>query len=110
MDYALRPRRITPISMPYHSVRVDVSLDVDMVELLLDNGADPNQPVHVNWGRSVWALFLLSISEAYARDSGGASYKRRRLRDAWYHTCRKLIQAGARPNCFSSSDKDLDIV
>ncbi|RYP08545.1 hypothetical protein DL765_008750 [Monosporascus sp. GIB2] len=51
LDYALRPRRITPISMPYHSIRDDPSLDVDMVELLLHNGADTNQPVHLNGGR-----------------------------------------------------------
>ena len=111
LDYALRPRRITPISMPYHSVRDEPSLDVDMVQLLLDNGADPNQPVHLNGGKSVWALCLLSIHETFARESGGPSSKYRRLNNAWYQTCRALIKAGARLDCLSNSDiVDLDAV
>lgn len=51
LDYALRPRRLTPIAMPYHSIRDDPSVDIDMVEMLLDYGADPNQSVHIYDGK-----------------------------------------------------------
>lgn len=63
-DYALRPLRNTPIDMPFHSSREEASIDVAMVEMLLSHGADPNQPVHLNDGLSVRALFLISIYEA----------------------------------------------
>lgn len=96
LDYALRPRRITPIFMPYHSVRDDPSVDVEMAELLLDNGANPNQAVHLNQDRSVWALFLLSIQKTCERDSGGVSSTHQSLNEAWYQACRALIRAGAR--------------
>jgi hypothetical protein len=103
LDYALRPRRITPISMPYHSVRDDPSLDVDMVELLLHNGADPNQPVRLNRGISVWALFLLSIYETCVRETSGASSTYQSLNKAWYQACRALIRAGASSDCLCNS-------
>ncbi|KAF2967776.1 hypothetical protein GQX73_g5820 [Xylaria multiplex] len=101
LDYALRPRRITPISMPYHSTRDDPSVDVDMVKLLLQNGADPNQPVFLYEGKSVWALFLLSIYETY-RDSDGTSWTYRNLEKAWYRACEALVIAGARADCLSN--------
>jgi hypothetical protein len=63
LDYALRPRRTTPISMPHHSDRDDPSVDVEMVEMLLAHGADPNEQIHLYDGESVWKLFLISISE-----------------------------------------------
>ncbi|KAH8759553.1 hypothetical protein F5882DRAFT_479407 [Hyaloscypha sp. PMI_1271] len=103
LDYALRPRRITPISMPYHSIRDDPSLDVDMVELLLHNGADPNQPVRLNRGISVWALFLLSIYETCVRETSGASSTYQSLNKAWYQACRALIRAGASSDCLCNS-------
>jgi hypothetical protein len=109
LDYALRPRRVTPISMPYHSVRDDPSIDIDMVELLLHHGADPNQPVHLNNGRSVWALFLLSIHETSVRDSGGGSSTYQSLNKAWYQACEAMIWAGARSDCFPNiGNEDLN--
>ncbi|KAJ8126063.1 hypothetical protein O1611_g7575 [Lasiodiplodia mahajangana] len=102
LDYALRPRRITPISMPYHSIRDDPSLDVDMVKLLLENGANPNQRVHLNGSASVWALFLLSIRETHMRARGAPSSASLSLNNAWYHACLALIQAGARGDCLSN--------
>ncbi|KAI0455070.1 hypothetical protein F5B21DRAFT_212695 [Xylaria acuta] len=111
LDYALRPRRITPISMPYHSIRDDPSVDVDMVNLLLKNGADPNQPVHLNGGSSVWALFLLSIYETCVRDGAGAGSAYQTLNKAWYKACLALIRAGARRDCLSNyyAREDLNV-
>ncbi|KAI0537254.1 hypothetical protein GGR58DRAFT_353751 [Xylaria digitata] len=101
LDYALRPRRITPISMPYHSTREDPSVDVDMVNLLLHNGADPNQPVFLYEGKSVWALFLISIYETHTQ-SDRASRTYQSLYKAWYRACDALILAGARADCLSN--------
>ncbi|KAJ0416987.1 hypothetical protein BJY00DRAFT_217081 [Aspergillus carlsbadensis] len=105
LDYALRPRRSTPTSMPYHSIRDDPSLDTNMVELLLRYGADPNQPVYLNDGYSVWALFLLSIRETHGmeRGGGGGSPTYRSLNEAWFRACGMLIRAGARSDCLSVS-------
>jgi hypothetical protein len=89
--------------MPYHSIRDDPSLDVDMVELLLYNGADPNQPVRLNRGISVWALFLLSIYETCVRETSGASSTYQSLNKAWYQACRALIRAGASSDCLCNS-------
>jgi hypothetical protein len=71
LDYALRPRRRTPITMPYHSQRDDPSVDVVMVKMLLEHGADPNQAVHLNGGQTVWALFLISCYESLAKQAHG---------------------------------------
>ena len=90
LDYALRPRRVTPISMPYHSQREDTSVDIEMVRLLLEHGADPNQKVHLNDGRTVWALFLLSCHEMVQRDEASAA-----LRAVWKRVSELLITNGA---------------
>ncbi|KAI1347005.1 hypothetical protein F5Y01DRAFT_296381 [Xylaria sp. FL0043] len=110
LDYALRPRRVTPISMPYHSIRDDPSVDVDMVELLLGRGANPNQPVHLNNGTSVWGLFLLSIYESHELHSTSLGFAYQSLNKAWYQACFALIRAGARRDCLSRyADKGLDM-
>ncbi|KAI0414753.1 hypothetical protein F5X98DRAFT_348474 [Xylaria grammica] len=106
LDYALRPRRITPISMPYHSTRADPSVDVDMVRLLLSHGASPNQPVFLNGGRSVWACFLLSIQVAHRRDGSETSPTSQSLNNAWYQACDELIKAGARADCLADTGGD----
>ncbi|CAE7208490.1 hypothetical protein PTNB73_07634 [Pyrenophora teres f. teres] len=97
LDYALRPRRRTPISMPYHSHRDDPSVEISMVKLLLEYGADPNQPVYLNNGKSVWALFIISIYAWSVRlrrsTEVGISAS---LRNAWYQACELLIEYGAR--------------
>ena len=36
-----------------------------MVQLLLEYGADPNQKVYPNDGRTIWELFLLSSTSQY---------------------------------------------
>lgn len=90
LDYALRPRRITPISMPYHSQREETSIDVAMVQLLLERGANTNQQVHLNESQPVWVLFLLSCYETTRRKEASAA-----LRAAWYKVSEMLIAHGA---------------
>lgn len=109
LDYALRPLRTTPIAMPYHSVRDDPSVSVDMVKLLLSHGADPNQAVHLLGGEPVWALFLSSIFETKVlQEKSGiqASLKR-----AWYQCCEALIESGAQfdhvPMAIEASDETI---
>jgi hypothetical protein len=97
LDYALRPRRWTPISMDYHSTRDDPSVDVRMVELLLSHGADPNQVVYLHGDESVWALFLLSMHETI-KQAGPNSAVPDSLKAAWYASCEALIRAGAGSN------------
>ncbi|KAF4946460.1 hypothetical protein FGADI_11098 [Fusarium gaditjirri] len=67
LDYALRPRKITPIQLPYHSQRDEPNMDRSMVELLLEHKANPNQEVYLNQDRTVWALFLISCRESVNR-------------------------------------------
>jgi len=95
LDYALRPRRATPISMDYHSTRDEPNVDLGMVRMLLAHGADPNQPVQQGYdGESVWALFLLSIHETSKQDSHGIPTPQS-ASTAWYQACEALIMAGA---------------
>ena len=105
LDYALRPLRSTPVSMPYHSTRDDPSLNIEMIELLLAQGADPNQPVHLYEGTSVWALFLISIYEASKQDGPGNVIPES-LKEAWYQACEALIGAGAQSDGKSTFVKD----
>lgn len=91
LDYALRPLRTTPIMMPYHTYRGDASVEIKMVELLLHNGADPNQEVYLNDGETVWDLFLISMHST--RDEA-----LKVLNEAWYSACLALIQPGAQPD------------
>jgi hypothetical protein len=107
LDYALRPRRSTPISMPYHSQRDDPSVDIGMIRLLLDHGADPNQAVHLNGGKTVWALFLISLHESSARAQSGTRGEKIAvsLINAWYQACELLIQRGARGDCVIVRDR-----
>lgn len=99
LDYALRPRRVTPISMPYHSDREETSIDIDMVRLLLEHGADPNQKVHLNDGRTVWALFLVSCYEMAQRGEAAA-----RLRAVWVRVSELLITSGADMDAWIEND------
>lgn len=95
MDYALRPRRVAAIRMPYHSDRDDPSVDINMVRLLLEYGGSPNQRVHLNDGRTVWALFLLSMWETINYGEGPPGLTR-----AWYAACELLVQHGADFGCW----------
>ncbi|KAH6955665.1 hypothetical protein BKA56DRAFT_503443 [Ilyonectria sp. MPI-CAGE-AT-0026] len=103
LDYALRPRRVMPLKMPYHSQRDEANIDLDMVLLLLEKGASPNQPVHLNDSRSVWELFLISCWESVSR--GEASDASRR---AWYAASDQLLDCGARGDHFQFSSDDAE--
>lgn len=94
LDYALRPRRITPIDVPYHSQRDEPNIDLDMVDLILEKGANPNQVVHSHDDRTVWALFLISCQESVQRAEATDI-----SREAWHEACRKLVERGARNDC-----------
>jgi hypothetical protein len=65
-----------------------------MVRLLLDYGADPNQPVYLNEGRTVWELFLISCHKSMSY-TGGVSAS---LTEARYLACKLLIYNGAQCN------------
>nr|CDP31069.1 Putative protein of unknown function [Podospora anserina S mat+] len=87
LDYALRPRRVTPMTMRYHSVRDECGIDIEMVQLLLDRGANPNQQVHLNEGRTVWALFLVSCYESTLRNEAT-----KLLKEVWFRVCKLMIR------------------
>lgn len=99
LDYALRPRRVIPIQVPYHSQRDEPNIDPDMVKLLLSYDADPNQVVRSHEDRSVWALFLISCRESIK--SGEATNT---SIQAWYEVSKMLVEHGARRDCFSSDE------
>jgi hypothetical protein len=94
LDYALRPRRSTPISMPYHSTREEASVNLDMIEMLLEKGADPNQAVFLYDGETVWGLFLLSIHSSNMAMKGFVRPSET-LKNAWFGACRALVRVGA---------------
>lgn len=103
LDYALRPRRVMPIKMPYHSQRDEANIDLDMIRLLLDNGANPNQPVHLNDGRSVWELFIISCWESSTRGEATDVSKR-----AWYAASELLLDCGAKGDRFKFASSDAE--
>ncbi|KAJ0306279.1 hypothetical protein COL516b_004735 [Colletotrichum fioriniae] len=53
LDYALRPTTATPLELPTQEGPVG-----DMVEFLLQNGAEPNQSIELYGGKTPWQLFL----------------------------------------------------
>jgi hypothetical protein len=96
--------------MPYHSQREDPSVDIEMIRLLLDNGADLNQRVYLNNGKTVWALFLLSCHETKSpsrpNNDGSIGYNtsygvvvQASLSEAWFLACELLISHGAHWDC-----------
>lgn len=99
LDYALRPKRVTPLDLPYHLQTVTSSVDPEMVRLLVDEGADPNARVHLNDGKTVFELFIMSCYEACR------TYDRPRneLTQAWYRSACILVEHGARLNGASHS-------
>jgi len=90
LDYALRPKRVTPANLLYQIEREDTSVDVEMVSLLLSKGADPNQIVDIYNECSVWHIFLVSCCE-------NADQAPSLLKNAWYKAMELLIEHGADP-------------
>jgi len=64
LDYALRPKRVTPADFPYDLTRRGADIDIDMVSMLLERGANPNQEIGIYDRQTVWDLFLLSCYRA----------------------------------------------
>lgn len=80
--------------MPYHSIRDEASVDVNIVKLLLEPPlrADPNQQVYLFDKETVWGLFLIAI------DTTGAANVSPSLTASWFQACKELIRAGAQLN------------
>jgi hypothetical protein len=85
LDYALRPKRVTPAELPYQLQHEDANIDPQMVRSLLTRGSDPNQTVHIYPGYTIWKLFLLFCYE-------NADKASLHLKDAWYDAMVALIE------------------
>ena len=84
LDYALRPNIVTPTRLPQFVEFVDF----DMVCLLLDKGAKPNEKVSIYGNITVWALFLLSCYEK--KDIQNAQAK-----ETWFKVAELMVRKGA---------------
>lgn len=82
LDYALRPNIETLSGLP-HLIEF---IDIDLVRLLLNKGADPNQKVPICDNLSVWGIFLLHIREM-RRDSN--------TNDILFQAAEVMIRKGA---------------
>lgn len=102
LDYALRPRRVTPLDLPYHLQTENPSVDPEMVRLLVDEGADVNARVHLNDGKTVFELFVVSCYEAWRANNRPST----ELMQAWYRSACILVENGARLDGENSSLED----
>ncbi|KAF2009153.1 hypothetical protein BU24DRAFT_468146 [Aaosphaeria arxii CBS 175.79] len=69
-------------------------LDVEMVQVLLEHGADPNQTMDFIEDRpTAWVLFLCWLM--YVDEPGNV----KPFDDTWYHACILFVQPGARRPC-----------
>lgn len=84
LDYALRPNIVTPTKLPQFVEFVDF----DMVCLLLDKGAKPNEKVSIYGNITVWAHFLLSCYEK--KDIQNVEAK-----ETWFKVAELMIRKGA---------------
>lgn len=89
LDYALRPRRVTPITLPYHADREITSIDVDLISTLLARGADPNEKIRIYDQLTPTACFALSCFEN--KDNGTISTGDR---EAWFSATKLLVKNG----------------
>ena len=84
LDYALRPNIVTPTRLP----QLVEFVDFDMVRMLLDKGANPNEKVSIYGNITVWALFLLSCYEKKEIQNAQAKKK-------WFTVAELMIRKGA---------------
>ncbi|KAH8895468.1 hypothetical protein GQ53DRAFT_614022, partial [Thozetella sp. PMI_491] len=90
LDYALRPKRVTPIVLPYN-VQYDIPwLDIKLIDELLQKGADPNRKIRIYKERTPWALFLMSCRKNWKSWPGST-------RNLAYQCMVLLLQYGADP-------------
>ena len=87
LDYALRPNLVTPTRLP----QLAEFIDFDMVRLLLDKGANPNEKVSIYGNMTVWALFLLSCYERKGT-------KDLQVKETWFKAAELMIRKGADRN------------
>lgn len=84
LDYALRPNIVTPTRLP----QLVEFIDFDMVSLLLDKGANPNEKVSIYGNITVWGLFLLSCYEK-------KNIQNLQAKDTWFKAAELMIRKGA---------------
>ena len=84
LDYALRPNLVTPTRLP----QLVEFIDFDMVRLLLDHGADPNEKVSIYGNITIWALFLLLCYE-------NRDMRNLQVKDTWFKAAELMIRKGA---------------
>ncbi|KAN0112561.1 hypothetical protein V8E51_005512 [Hyaloscypha variabilis] len=89
LDHVLRPGERSQYGMVadplWRPTPLDAARDLEMIQLLLTRGADPNQRVYVRGGETVWDLFLLHASA-------------RREKYCIYQIAELLILHGAKPD------------
>ena len=84
LDYALRPNIVTPTKLP-HLVEF---IDFEMVRLLLENGANPNEKVSIYGNITVWGLFLLHCFERKSASDA-------QTQGTWFQAAEMMIRRGA---------------
>lgn len=84
LDYALRPTMVTPIRLP----QLVEFIDFDMVSLLLDKGANPNEKVSIYGNITVWGLFLLSCYEK-------KNIQDVQAKETWFRAAELMVRKGA---------------
>ena len=94
LDYALRPKRVTPADLPYKLQYQDTTVDVRTVKLLLSYGADPNEQIRIYDHQTPWSLYL---SSCYANCQNVSDY----VRNSWEEVILSLInhRADASAQC-----------
>jgi ankyrin repeat protein len=86
--------------MPIHLQRLDASPDIDMVRLLLEQSADPNQSIYIYDRQTVWSLFL---HQCYNTTTRGNPHQ-----SNMYELFQVLIEGGANPNIsFKTTDNEV---
>jgi hypothetical protein len=89
LDYALRPKRVTPIMLPYHADREIMSIDVDLISTLLAKGADPNERIRIFDDYTPIACFAMSCYENQNDFTVSSSD-----RAAWFSAAKLLVKSG----------------
>lgn len=84
LDYALRPNIVTPTKLP-HLVEF---IDFEMVRILLEHGADPNEKVSIYANMTVWGLFLLHCFERQSASDAQTQV-------TWFQAAEMMIRKGA---------------
>lgn len=75
-------------------------VDLNMVNILPDSGADPNQTwsrYHLPAGRSVWTMFLSQLVQAIEGNNGNPL--KEPTNNTWYLVHLAMIRAGVRRDC-----------